>query len=244
MAGHARDPFTQQQAPSPKATQSQSFSSGGGGSSSHSTTSSTSTTSSSGGSSSGGGASSTTAAPNGTPAPSLPSIPASHAPPAPKGLSANQSYAVALAITNASGGLDTIDPLERLSPLPSAQNPLVVELGVLKGGRRVLFAALPGTSGSGPGSCTPGPTDCEILALSQNQIESISGNNTSASFAVTAIRAENHHSVADADRARRQESATGRNLLKEADLQTLALFPYEASLGVIVDLRNLNEGGG
>jgi hypothetical protein len=168
--------------------------------------------------------------------------------PAPTGLTATQSYHVTLAITNSAGGFDTIDPLERLSVLPSRHQPLLVDLGVLKGGRRVVFVVQPGTVVSGPGTCTPGPIDCEVLSLAPNQIETLSKKTPSgvvsvAGFSVTAISADRHPSAAGADKARRMASAVGRDLLSSSTLTTPSLFRYEPSLGAVVDLRNLSVGG-
>jgi hypothetical protein len=159
-------------------------------------------------------------------------------------LSADQSYAVSLAITNSRGGVNTLAPLERLSPLPSAAQPLLVELGVLKGGSRVLFAVQPGTVVSGKGTCVPGPIDCEILSLAQEQTEKLSvhsarGTVEVALFAVTAIRAVNHSSRAAAQRARHQESRAGRRVLGHSSLTALSLFHYSPGAGAVLDLRNL-----
>ena len=77
-------------------------------------------------------------------------------------------------MTNSAGGIDTTNSLERLSVLPSAQQQRLIELGVLKGGHRVLFAVEPGTVLAGPGSCTPGPIDCQILSMAPGQTERIS----------------------------------------------------------------------
>jgi hypothetical protein len=163
-------------------------------------------------------------------------------------LSATESYHVTLAITNAAGGLDTIDSLERLSVLPSAQRPLLVELGALQGGHRVLFVVQPGTVVSGPGTCTPGPIDCEILSLGQDQTEGLATQSPTglvsvAMFAVTGISTDRHSSAAAADRARRSESAAGRALLDKSTLSALSLFRYAPSLGAVVDMRNLTVGG-
>jgi hypothetical protein len=156
---------------------------------------------------------------------------------------------VTLAITNDAGGVGTIDSLERLSVLPSQQQPMLVELGVLKGGHRVLFAVQPGTVVSGPGVCTPGPIDCEILSLAQDQTEGLAkqsptGLAAGPLFAVTAISAVEHASAAAADKARRAEALAGRVLLNNSTLDALSLFHYEPSLGTVVDLRNLTIGGG
>jgi hypothetical protein len=163
-------------------------------------------------------------------------------------LRSTQTYHVSLAITNSSGGLDTIDPMERLSVLPSDNSPLLVELGVLKGGHRVLFAVQPGAVVNGPGRCTPGPIDCEILSVAPDQTEGLSrqtasGTSPVALFAVTGITTDDHSSSTVAEQVRRRESAAGRSVLNSSPLSALSLFRYEPSLGVVVDLRNLTVGG-
>ena len=217
-----------------------------------STTSSSSATGSSTGSSSGGASSSSgssgssggTSSGSTTPTP----IPVKPAPPAPSVLTKDESYQVTLAITNATGNLNTIDSLQRLSPLPSANQPLLVELGVLQGGKHVLFAVQPGTVVSGGGTCTPGPIDCQILSVTPGHTEGVSvrtstGTTSVALFAVTAVAALKHGSAAAAAKARQSESAVGRKLLNKSSSNALSLFAYKPSIGAIVDLRNLTVGG-
>ena len=216
--------------------------SGLGGSSTVSSFSGGSSVSSGGGSSfAGGGSSSSSSTSSSGPVSPLP--PHAKPTPAPSGLTAKQSYRVAVSLTNASGGVDSIDPLVRLSPLPSASRPLVVELGVLQGGHRVLFAVQPGTVVHGAGTCTPGPIDCEILSLGQDQVETISSGSTSASFAVTAITADDHATAALATAARELVSVAGHRLLASSPLSALSLFEYQPQVGAVVDLRNLTVGG-
>ena len=185
-----------------------------------------------------------------SPISSSPSTPSPTQPPKPppSGLGAYQAYNVAVAMTDPSGGLNTIDPVERLSILPSKQQQLLVELGVLKGGRQVLFAVVPGAEVSGPGKCTPGPVDCEILSLGEGQIETLgadtaSGTTPVADFAVTAITAKRYRSHGAAMSARRKQSAAGKRLLNDSALSSLSLFQYKPSIGALVDLRNLKVGG-
>jgi hypothetical protein len=238
LTGHARDPFTQLVH---AATAGTTIGTTAGTASGASTTptSGTSTTSSSTTSSS--TSSTSTIAPTTTITTATPK-------PAPPGLTSIQSYDVKLAITNSSGGLDTINPLERLSVLPSTHQPLLVELGVLKGGSRALFAVEPGAVIGGPGKCIPGPIDCEILSLGQDQTEAL-GQQTSggvasvALFAVTGITAAGHSSVAAANQARQAASVAGRRLLSNSTSSVLPLFQYESSLGAVVDQRNLVIGG-
>jgi hypothetical protein len=155
---------------------------------------------------------------------------------------------VSLAITNSNGGVNTIDPLERLSTLPGVQQPLLVELGVLQGGKQVLFAVEPGAAVGGPGTCTPGPIDCEVLSLSPGQTEGVSKQTATgltgvADFAVNSISAVDHPTVAAADQARRKASEIGRELLANTTLSAVSLFQYDPNVGAVVDLRNLTVGG-
>lgn len=167
--------------------------------------------------------------------------------PPPSGLTPRQSYAVRLAISNTSGGINTLDPMQRLAELPSQHQPLMVALGVLQGGDRVLFALEPGTAVSGPGVCIPGGIDCQIVSLGRNQVEHVgvrskTGIAPVAMFAVTGISVVTHASVAAAQKARRDESAAGRALLSRTGLSALGLFHYQPNVGTVVDMRNLTFG--
>jgi hypothetical protein len=247
LKGTARDPFAQQHHTVPAST-------GATKSTSSSSSSSTSTAGSTGASSGGstGGSSSASssqpAPPVSTPTAPTSITPATKAKPAPAGLRPDESYEVALSITNASGGLNSLDPLERLSVLPSPQQPLLTELGVLKGGKQVLFVLQPGTVVGGPGTCTPGPIDCQILSLAPDQTESISvatasGTIQIALFAITGISAQRHSSAAAAMHARTTASPVGRGLLAHLNYDALSLFAYSPNVGAVLDLRNLTVGG-
>ncbi len=217
------------------------------------TTASTDTSTGGAGSSSSGSGESSAPA-SSAPAPVTSTTPSTHATPpapstpAPTGLTATQSYHVSLAITTSGGGINTIDPLERLSILPSKQQPMLVELGVLQGAHSVLFAVEPGTVVSGAGTCTPGPIDCEIVTLAPGQTEGVSkqagsGSTPVALFSVNSITVDQHPSVAAANTARQNASKVGRELLSRSPLSALSLFQYDPSVGAVVDLRNLTVGG-
>jgi hypothetical protein len=205
----------------------------------------------SGGSSTGSGSSGATVAPATTPTVSTtPTKPAPTTPPkpAPTTLTATQSYHVSLALTEANGNLNTIDPLERLSILPNKQQPMLIDLGVLQGGKSMLFVVEPGTVVSGAGTCTPGPIDCEILTLKPGQTAGISketgsGTTPVALLAVNSISFDQHPSVAAANKARETASEVGRQLLNQSPLNAISLFQYDPSVGAVVDLRNLTVGG-
>jgi hypothetical protein len=257
LAGRARDPFTPQHVATTATTDvtPSTVSPATGSTATTGSTGSTGSTSSTGTAtvSAGGGSSVASPTPSSPVTPSTPSTPSTPAPapkpaPAPSGLTAKQSYQVSLAITTSGGGLNTIDPLERLSVIPSAQQRLLVELGVLQGAKRVLFAVQPGAAVSGPGACTPGPIDCEVLSLAPGQTEGVSrqgsgGATPVALFSVNSITAIAHPSVAAANTARRTASDLGRMLLANTRLSAVSLFQYDPSVGAVVDQRNLTVGG-
>jgi hypothetical protein len=240
LTGKQRDPFKQQvKSKSTTAKTATSKTS----STSKSSSGSTSTTKKSAASTTSGAVGGSTTTVTSTPTTSTPA-PA----PAPTGLTATQAYHVTIAMSNAAGNLSTIDSVERLSLLPSEQQPLLIELGVLNGGNRVLFVVQPGTVVRGPGRCTPGPIDCEIVSLAPNQIEWVgsSGPNGVAGVALiaaTAINAAKYSSAGAADKARTATSAAGRGLLNRSTLKAASLFEYKPSLGALVDLSNVTVGG-
>jgi len=246
LSGAARDPFAQRSsghasvaATAPPSTTGE----GAGGTPSATASTPSGGTQASGatpaGEAGGGSASGSEASP--------PTLPPVKRPLAPQGLTPTESYRVAFAITNASGGFGTIDPLERLSPVPSAQQPLLIELGVLNGGQRVLFALLGGATVAGPGLCIPGRVNCELVSLAPGQVETLSRTSAGSSqrvayFAVSGIGIDRHRTAAAAMRARLSVSAAGQRLLGAANLPALSLFRYEPDLGSLVDLRNLVIG--
>jgi hypothetical protein len=167
----------------------------------------------------------------------------SHPAPPPTGLTPTEAYRVTLALSDSSGGFYTIDSVQRLSILPSAQ-PRLVELGVLQGGARVVFAVLPGTKLRGPGICIPGSLDCEFLSLAPGQTEVVSAAGSSPVLvAVTGVSVDRYDTAAAAQRVRQSASAAGARLLNSTTSQNVPLFEYDPSLGAVVDLRNLTVGG-
>lgn len=249
LKGHGRDPFIQPKlgssgAPSTTTVGTTTNSTpGSSGSTTSGSTGGTTTTPTGGSGGTGGG---TTTTPGGTTTP--PIIPSHPANPAPTGLTADQSYQVTVSITNSSGGVNLINPLQRLGLLPSNQRPMLINLGVLKGGKRTLFAVQPGTFFKGPGSCTPGPINCQVLSLGQDQIETLmkqtaGGLVSVAQFAVTKIAAHRFSSSKAATKARDSVSPLGRRLLSRSKSPALFLFPFKSNLGAVVDLRDLKVGG-
>ena len=96
-----------------------------------------------------------------TPAPT-PTTPAPTPKPTPKpgptGLTDTQSYQVSLAITNANGGVDTIDPLERLSVLPSLSSPSSSSSACSRAVSRCCSPSSPAQPSAAPERARPVPS--------------------------------------------------------------------------------------
>lgn len=72
-------------------------------------------------------------------------------------------------------GKDTSVPLRsdiaRLTALPSARSPEVMFLGVMTGGKQLVFALRAGLGHTGPGLCRPDHARCSAMLLRSGQTE-------------------------------------------------------------------------
>jgi hypothetical protein len=252
LSGKRRDPFTQQAIASKASTSScaaRFLDKAACAAMSSATSGSTGGASPSGSSSGTTGSGTTGSGTTGsgtTVSPVLPVNPAPvHHASAPSVFTSRDAYHVSLAITNAAGGVNAVDPLLRDSELPSNSQPLLVEVGVLKGGKRAIFYVQPGSVVGGPGTCIPGPVDCEILSLGLGQTESVkpAGSSSTTLFQVTDIYVDRYATAAEASLARAHVDGAGRHALVNSTSSTLALFQYDPALDAVVDLRNLTVGG-
>ena len=145
--------------------------------------------------------------------------------------------------------MNTIDPLERLSILPSAQQPLLVELGVLQGGHQRAVRGRAGNRGQRRRHMHPGSDRLrDPDALRRARPEAISKQTRDRHDPGGPVRGElDHRRPAPVGRRAEQgapnASDVGRQLLNQSSLTALSLFQYDPSVGAIVDLRNLTVGG-
>ncbi len=61
--------------------------------------------------------------------------------------------------------------LKRLQPLPSAEAPVLIYLGVMRDGKTAVFLVDHGISAVGDGDCTPTPETCETILLRAGDTE-------------------------------------------------------------------------
>ncbi len=73
--------------------------------------------------------------------------------------------------------------LKRLDPLPDAENPSIIYLGVLEDGKTAVFLLDADVTPQGDGKCRPTPTDCQRLYLREGETEffDIGGENAAPS---------------------------------------------------------------
>lgn len=69
------------------------------------------------------------------------------------------------------GAQKTLRDVARLSPLPNAERPFFVFLGVLSGGKKAVFLVSSDATATGDGSCRPSKTNCETVEMEKGDTE-------------------------------------------------------------------------
>ena len=157
----------------------------------------------------------------------------------PASLSADQAYTVTIDTKDAQG-THVLSNVVRLAPLPAAQSPEVVFLGVLKGGAKAvfLFANPVKFTGSSGETCLPAPADCQIIELGPGQgMKLAPASNTALiatfTFAVGSIGARSYSSGSAALNARNATSSSGQTLLPLIGSTELADFHFDSAIGAL-----------
>jgi hypothetical protein len=106
--------------------------------------------------------------------------------------------------------------LKRLQPLPSAENPVLIYLGVLRDGKTAVFLVDHGVTAVGDGDCKPGPDECETLRLRAGETEFLDVTDaTGASTGQYQLDLVTiHHSSTESATRAQNSSKAGRRLLK------------------------------
>jgi hypothetical protein len=164
--------------------------------------------------------------------------------PAPSSLASDQVYTVDVSSSYGSQ-TETLDNVERLTPLPPNLGAEVVFLGVMKGGKSAAFL-LTGSVGAqatstGSTTCEPSKSDCEViempvgaqLTLTPTASAAASGAST-FTLKVAAIGAANLASAATATAARQSAASAGEAILTASTSAALASFFYDTKLGALV----------
>jgi hypothetical protein len=192
--------------------------------------------SSTGGASDGSSGSSGTSAPaTPAPTPSTGSTDTTKKPPA------DVVYGVKLKFGEA-GAEKTYDNPARLTPLPSADNPFFVYLGLEADKKHAVFLIDGEAVPSGDGHCDPSPQECEKLTMAAGDLEFFELQTGTAGVVqyqleLTSISKVKAKSKAVAAKARARESKAGREQLRElvaVDPTALDGWNFSKDLGLLI----------
>lgn len=134
--------------------------------------------------------------------------------------------------------LTPYDNLKRLTPLPSAKQPLIVFRGVTAGGKSATFTVVGETILHGNAVCRPSASQCQAIDLQPGQAEQLEYLPPSGQVVIYELKivgiVSSKATAAKAASVFHAESKTGRELLRHAGLLTLPGLRYAADKGVIV----------
>jgi len=154
-----------------------------------------------------------------------------------------------LSFRKAGGAPRIYGHVARLTPLPSASNPLVLFLGMKSDRRTAVFLLSSQVSASGPGRCIPSRLTCEFLELQPGQRETLlalnPGGSTSRYYLkllaaeITTEHTQNQYSHGGFPRAGSQVFAQAQRT--SAPLQSV---PYSPTTGLLSDGAIASASGG
>lgn len=148
------------------------------------------------------------------------------------------------------GSLTARNDVPRLSPLPSAEDPFFVFMGVLADGETALFLVSSDAEATGDGTCKPTPQNCERIELQAGETEFFdvtTPDGAVVQYQLDLVRVARVQapSTAKAASARSRESTEGRHVLrnaidtKQVDVDHIA---YSRELGVLVPSAAIGAG--
>jgi hypothetical protein len=164
---------------------------------------------------------------------------------------AHESYRVDLRFGQ-DGDLERRNDVARLSPLPSAEDPFFVFMGVLADGETALFLVSSDAEATGDGTCKPSPENCERIEMQAGQTEFFdvtTPDGATVQYQLDLVRVSRvrSSSPAVAANARSRESTEGREVLRNAiDTEQVDVdgIAYSRTLGVLVPSAQPGDGDG
>jgi hypothetical protein len=221
--GYAHNPFTplpEPKTPTPTTTATSTASSSSGGSSS-SSSGSTGSTGGSGGST-----------------PTSPSQPSKPTKPKTVYNVAVLFGALPAGTTPETAQLTPYENLKLLTPLPSAQQPLIVFRGVTTGGKSATFTLVGEAILHGTATCLPSASQCEAIDLKPGQteqLEYVTSTGTQELYELRVVGIVAAEATGAAVKSMlRGESKAGREILRHAGLVTIPDLHYSSQPGVLV----------
>ena len=150
------------------------------------------------------------------------------------------------------GDLAARKNVARLSPLPSADDPFFVFMGVMADGETALFLVSSDAEATGDGTCKPTPENCERIEMQAGQTEFFDvttpeGETVQYQLDLVRVAKVKAPSPTVAASARSREDTDGREVLrhaidsKQVDVDGIA---YSRGLGVLVPSAQPGNGDG
>jgi hypothetical protein len=174
-----------------------------------------------------------------------PTTPAPKAAPKPKA-DPLDTYRLRLVFGNTDNHTRVMDDVARLTPLPSAENPFFVFLGVLSDNQKAVFLVASDANVTGDGTCKPSKTTCETVELAAGETEyfDITTPGGRAVQYVMHVRKIERRPASQAGTARAaadRHSVAGQNLLRAA--AAIAVGPKSRAHAGMLRYRYLPNRG-
>jgi hypothetical protein len=155
--------------------------------------------------------------------------------------SPDDTYHVTLKFGEA-GAEKTYNNVARLTPLPSADNPFFVFLGLKSDGKSAVFLVDADAVPSGDGACEPSPDSCEQVVLKKGDVEFFELQSGTAGVVqyqleLKDIKTSKATTKASAARAHARESKAGREYIRQLvaqDPTALDAWDFSSKLGLLV----------
>jgi hypothetical protein len=162
--------------------------------------------------------------------------PAAAAPPKPK----YELYSLTVRFGSTEGDSLTKMNLPRLKALPSAEDPVLVYLGLTKDEKSAIFMVDSNVEPEGDGSCDPSPANCETVKLHVGDTEFFDvkgeGDTTVAQYQLDLVKVarKTTASASAAEAARAKVSKAGRKVLRVRKAKVGPLrWDYDAESGTV-----------
>ncbi len=160
----------------------------------------------------------------------------------PASLKSTQAYSVNIDTKDANG-LHVLADVVRLAPLPAAESPELIYLGVLQGGKKAAFlftnsVKVSNQTGSQP-TCLPSADDCQLVELSPGQGMKLAPTSNTAlittfTFELMSIGVTDYSSADAAQQARDAVSTAGQTLLPLSNSTELQTLRFDDKIGALV----------
>jgi hypothetical protein len=140
------------------------------------------------------------------------------------------------------GAMKTFKDIKRLTPLPSADNPLFVFLGVTEDKKSAVFLVSSDAEPTGDGTCKPSNEDCAQVLMQKDDLQFFELQTATAGviqyqLELTAITKGKAKTTATAAKLRARESAAGRDYLREVmatEPERLSGWSFSKAEGVLL----------